>query len=271
MNLITAKQLFAILFSIVGSVFAFMSFVRKKNEKGEFEIKAIQIVILILALGIIMAYVFLSSYLEIVNRDQIKADLQITVADPRIVNVNGSETDSFVLNTDYLVVAYNTRFVIDTTVILENTATKELYTYHPHSSEGIFTFSDFKSGQYNVTILTGNKEIYKNTIVLNRSNVQNYDGRDVWDFIAYIFDDFETNAVGFTITLSNARFDREYPVFTIQDGNSNACYIFSSEIDPIQNNRMAGKFYGYPGHYVLNNAVTTTKMEPIEFDVGAKK
>lgn len=269
MNLITVKQLLAILFSIVGSVFAFMNFVRKKNDKGEFEIKVFQKVILILALVIIVAYVVLSSYLEIVNRDQINADLQITVADPRIVNVNGSETDSFVLNADYLVVAYNTRFVIDTTVILENAATKELYTYHPQSSEGVFTFPDFKSGHYNVTILTGDNEIYKNTIVLNRSNVQNNDGRDVWNFRAYIFDDFETNAVGFSITLSNAQYDREYPVFTIHDGNSDTCYIFSSEIDQMQNNRMAGMFYGYPGHYELNNAVNTTKMEPIEFDVGA--
>lgn len=268
MNLITAKQLLAILISIVGSVFAFMNYVRKKNDKGEFEIKPFQKAILILVLAIIVAYVFLSSYLEIVNRDQIKADLHITVADPRIVNVNGSETDSFVVDADYIVVAYNTRFVIDATVVMENTATKELYTYHPQSSEGVFTFTDFKSGQYNVTILTGKKEIYRNTIVLNRSNVLTYDGKNVWDFTAFIFDDFESNAVGFTISLSNAQFDREYPIFTLHDGNSNTCYIFSSEIDQNKNNKLAGKFYGYPGHYVLNNAVTTSEMVPIEFDVG---
>lgn len=268
MNLITAKQLFAILISILGSVFAFMNFVRKKNDKGEFEIKAFQKAILILVLVIIVAYVFLSSYLEIVNRDQIKADLHITVADPRIVNVKGSETDRFVIDADYLVVAYNTRFVIDATVIMENLATKELYTYHPQTNEGVFTFTDFKSGQYEVAILTGNKEIYRNIIVLNRSNVLNYNGKDVWDFTAFVFDDFESNAVEFTVALSDANYIREYPVFTIHDGNSNTCYIFSSEIDQNQNNKMAGKFYGYPGHYVLNNAVTTSEMEPIEFDVG---
>ena len=268
MNWITAKQLLAILISILGSAFAFMNYVRKKNDKGEYEIKAFQKVVLVLVLVILVAYVFLSSYLEIVNRDQIHADLHITVADPRIVNVNGTETDSFVVGADYIVVAYNTRFVIDTTIIMENTATKELYTYHPQSSEGLFTFTDFKSGKYNVTILSGEKEIYRNTIVLNRSNVLTYDGKDVWDFTAYIFDDFESNAVGFTTTLSNAQYDREYPIFTLHDGNSNTCYIFSSEIDQNNKNKLAGKFYGYPGHYILNNAVSSSEMLPIEFDVG---
>ena len=268
MNWITVKQLLAILISILGSTFAFINYFRKKNDKGEYEIKKIKKVVLVLVLVIIVAYVFLSSYLEIVNRDQIYADLHITVADPQIVNVNGTETDRFVVGADYIVVAYNTRFVIDTTVIMENTATKELYTYHPQSSEGVFTFTDFKSGKYNVTILTGKKEIYRNTIVLNRSNVLTYNGKDVWDFTAYIFDDFESNAVGFTITLSNAQYDREYPIFTLHDENSNTCYIFSSEIDQKNENKLAGEFYGYPGHYVLNNAVTTSEMLPIEFDVG---
>ena len=248
MSVITIKQLLAILISILGSIFAFMNFVRKKNEKGELEIKPIHKMVLFLILVVIVAYVLLSSYLEIVNRDQITADLHITVADPRVVNVNGSETDSFVADADYIVVAYNKRFVINATVIMENTATKEKYTFHPQSNNGVFTFSDFKSGQYDVIILTGKKEIYRNTIVLNRSNILNYNGNDVWDFTAYIFDDFISNTIEFTITLSNAQFNRDYPIFTIHDGNSNTCYIFSSEIDQKNNNKMAGKFYGYPGH-----------------------
>ncbi len=266
MNLITIRQLLAILFSILGSIFAFMNFVRKKNEKGEFKVTNAQKTVLAGILVIIIAFVGLSAYLEIVNRDQITADLQISVADPIVINKNGTQTDSFVEGADYLVVSSDRRFVIDATVTLENIDTWEKYTYHPVSANGAFSIASVKSGRYDIRISTGNHEIYRETIVLNRSNVLSPEGDDVWDFTAHIMDGFEAKAKGRRILIGNRQEDIEYPVFTIYTENGDSSLIFASEVDP-QDGSLTGTFWMLPGRYELNNAVSGSNMETYTFDV----
>ena len=264
MNLITIKQLLTILISILGSIFAFMSFVRKKNEN---KVNGTQKIILVIILIILISFVGLSAYLEIVNRDQITADFQISVADPVAIIKNGTQKDSFIEDADYLVVSYNTRFVVDATVTLKNVDTWEKYTYHPLSVDGAFSIAGIKSGKYIITILTGNNEIFCETININRSNVQNSEGKDIWYFTAFVFDDFETTAKEYLLCLGDRKKDIEYPIFTIASENCNTALIFASEIDSQNNGSLAGTLLLLPGHYTVNNAVTNSNMESFDFVV----
>ena len=131
----------------------------------------------------------------------------------------------------------------------------------------MFSIAGIKSGKYIITILTGNDEIYRKTIILNRSNVQNSEGKDVWDFTAFILDDFEHNAKESTLYLRNRQCDVEYPIFTIHSENCNTVLIFASEIDSQNNGALTGSFLLLPGHYLINNAVSNSNMESIDFDV----
>ena len=267
MSLITVKQILAILISVLGSIFAFMNFIRKKDSNGNYIISRGQKRFLGLILLIIVLFVGLSSYLEVVNRDQITADLQISVADPVVINKNGTQKDSFVDGADFLVVSYNTRFVIDATVTLKNVYTLEEYTYHPVCDDGIFSVAEIKSGKYNITVFTSSEEIYKGTIVLNRSNVLNSNGKDIWDFTAFVFGDFESQAKERWIPLSSRQSDIEYPVFTIDTDNCNTMLIFASQIDSTNDGMMQGSFLMLPGQYELNNAVSGSTMKPLVFDI----
>lgn len=274
MSFVTLKQMLAIIISILSSIFAIMNFLRKKKDsKGEYIVSLGHKIVLFLIALVVISFVSLSAYLEFVNRDQICADLVLTVADPLIVNKGGSQRDRFLPDEDFCVVEYSNRFIVDATVELENIYTKEKYMYHPISDNGSFTFVNFKSGTYRIKISTGKKEIYEETVVLNRSNVLTSNGKDVWYFTAFLFDDFYEKTVNFPIYLSGKQFDYNYPVFTLHHYDdelySFSCVIFSSEIDIEHNDKLAGQFYGYPGRYELNNAVTNTEMEPIIFDVGA--
>jgi hypothetical protein len=244
-----------------------MSFIRKKNEKGVYKVTSAQKTVLAIILLIIISFVVLSAYLEIVNRDLFTADFQISVADPVVMIKNGTQKDSFIEDADYLVVSYNTRFIIDATVTLENIKTLEKYTYHPVSVDGVFSIAGIKSGKYIVTVLTGNDEIYQKTVTLDRSNVLNSEGKDTWDFTAFIMDGFEQKAKECTLSLRDRQRDIEYPVFTIHSNNCNTLFIFASEIDPQNNGALTGTFMLLPGHYSITNAVSNSTMEPFEFDV----
>lgn len=274
MSIVTLKQILAIIISILSSIFAIMNFLRKKTDKeGKLLVTSGHKVIIFLIALVVVVFVSLSTYLEFVNRDQVYANLILTVADPLIVNKDGSQRDSFLLDSDYCVVQYSDRFVVNATVELENIYTREKYVYHPVSDNGSFTFANFKSGKYSVNILSGKEIIYQDTIILDRSNVVSIDDTDTWQFTAFVFDDFYENAVGFSIYLAERQADIVCPLFTLCNIDSEpisfALRIFSSEIDLEHNAKLSGQFYGYPGKYVLSNAMGNATMDQLVFDVGA--
>lgn len=274
MSLITIRQLLTILLSVLGSVFAFMNYIRKRQDNRKHNVSKedsrtsnTEKVVLGLILCVVVSYVGLSAYLELVNRDQIIANLRISVADPVVVNKNGRQTDSFVADADFLVVSYNTKFIIDATITLENVDTWEQYTYHPISNEGYFTIADIKSGKYHITVFSGSEKLYEDIVLLNRSNVLSTVGKDIWDFTAFTLNDFESKAKKHTISLGNSQEGIEYPVFTIDTEKCDTVLCFASEIDQQNNGQLAGTFLFLPGQYVLNNAVTGATMPPLSFDI----
>lgn len=268
MNLVVLHKIFLVLFSVLGSIFTLLSFYRKKDPSGAPKTRWYYWTVLVCSLIVIIFYVVLGVYLEWINGDKVNATLRITIAEPRIVNVGGTESDPFYVNADYNVVAYRTRFVHRPTVQLTNIKTKETFIYHPISDDhGGFTITDLSSGVYAIKIEDNAGELISDIIILNRANILTIDGANVWDFCAYIFDDFWSHAVEHNIYLFDAEYNTDYPIFTLSESEANVLQIFNSEIDFSNNHKLQGAFYGYPGIWELNNAVSNSDMGTMEIQV----
>lgn len=266
MDLVMLRQLLAIVFSVLGSIFAILSFFNstksKKDSQRKAAFRSLRIIILILCTVVIVGFISLSAYLELTNSDLTTANLVITVAKPRAVNVGGSEVDKFVVDADSIVTTYSTEFVINATVRLTNTKTLQKYEYHPVYEENGFMISNVNSGKYRIEIFSGDSSIYYETILLNKGNVLYINGKDTWLFTAFLFDEFWDNAIEFSVSLNENTHKIEYPVFTLSSESYNMCEIFCSNVDQ-SSGVFAGKFYGYPGRYILDNAISDSQMPSI--------
>ena len=111
--------------------------------------------------------------------------------------------------------------------------------------------------------------MYDEIVVFSRANILHSRDKDTWNFTAFLFDDFWGNAVEFSANVKDKPYDKDYPIFTLYEAESNRYEIFKSDIDQLSGN-LAGRFYGYPGIYKLDNAITNSQMNSVVIDVEPK-
>lgn len=268
MDLILLHQLLLIMFSALGLIVAIMGLLTsKQNRPAGFK------PILIFCSIIVFFYVSLGTYLEIVNKDQVYADLIISIGEPYLVNLEGTETEKFIEDSNYLVVSYNKGFSLNATIELRNTKTLEKYTYETYDIGNGYRIANMSSGEYDIKITTSEYPVYSERISLNTTNMGWDDPSDsgqnanIWDFTAFMFEDFYDNATDFDIAIGNLEKLIEYPAFGIYSDNISVSKIFSSEVDWEQGGMLAGKFYGYKDVYTVSNAIEPTLMESVIIDI----
>ena len=227
----------------------------------------------ILFMIIAIAYAANCTYVEIVNMDQIYADLYITIALPHLVNIGGKETDRFIENANYKVLASNRILPFDTTIELFNVKTRERFVYNPifaDFGENLsYRLANISSGEYDVKIYVDDYPPYEERIILNSQNFYSDDevGIYKWDFTAYIFDGFYNDALCFDIYLGDVKDLIIQPLFGISYEDGDMIAMFHAEVDWNDNGHMAGKFYGYRDVYYVDSLMTASTMETVIVDI----
>lgn len=257
MNIIFIKEIFFVLFGILGTILAIVGlFAGKKLGFAK------RFFVFVCA-AIITLYVGFSAYIEYINRNQVFADLVIYIGEPYVINVNGTETDRFVKDADYYVVGYNTGFSLNASIEIRNVKTLETFFYNtPLISEG-FRIANFGSGEYDIWITTEEYRVYSERIVLDSTNMS-WDGTgNIWSFTAFVFEDFYNKADRFSIKIGDNKENIEYPAFGIYSDNVAVFQIFRSRVDWEKEGLLEGDFLGYKDVYTVVNSISNTKMIPI--------
>ena len=270
MNFLFTQQILFFFVGAVGSAVAILGLFFKEwitNKKHLRRFLGIGCMI------IAVAYAANCAYVEIVNMNQIYADLCITIALPYLVNVGGTHKDPFIQDADYSVVAYNPILSLDTKIELLNVKTYEKFVYNPSFADfGLdlsYRLANVSSGEYDIRIFADDYPLYEERIVLNAQNFYSDDeiGTYRWNFTAFIFDDFYDDTVCFDIYLGDIEETVTKPLFGIWSENTRTYEMFKTEVDWNNNGHMAGKFYGYKDVYFVGNAMTDTKMETVIVDI----
>lgn len=261
MNIVVIKEILFALFGATGTLVAIIGlFTEKSKRSGGYKL-AIGLCVLVTIL-----YLVVNSYIGIINKDQVFADLIIDIGEPYLVNVGGTENDHYIKNADYLVVSYNQGFSLNAKIELKNMKTGEKYSYQTVNIGDGYRIANVGSGEYSIRIITDEYEEYFEYITLNSTNL-GWDGdKNVWTFTAFMFDDFYNNPICFSIYLGDVKETVEYPAFGISCDNITIYQIFKSEVDWDNNGLMAGEFWGYRDVYTVSNCIEPTEMVSITID-----
>lgn len=255
MNLFNFKDLFIYLTSISSTALSIFSLTKNESKKKSKVKRTISIFVIILSIISAGLNLYISSY----ENSLTSGSLMINVANPVIVNYNGTEKDAFIKDADFLVVGETGIFAEYTEIKLTNLKTNQKYEYETDTIYNGFSVNGLRSGTYKIEISCDQYPTYINTIVLNTKNLQN----GSWDFTAYYFDYFYSNAKPLNFTITDTELKKiEYNSFTIATEECDKILIFRSEII---DNKLKGEFYALPEKtYKLANAISPTEFEAKE-------
>ena len=258
MDLVLIKQLLLVVFGALGIITTVLGlFVSKEKHPKVFKYFAVVCVV------IIAAHIWISARVEIVTHNQIFADLVLNIGEPYVVNVDGIDPDRFVKDANYRVVSYNNGTSINATIELINTKTGEKSVYKTVFLGDENRLVNIGSGEYIIRITTDEYLTYEEHIILDSTNI-NWDGtKNVWDFTAFMFEDFFSQAHSLDVNIRNYEFEVEYPVFMIYNENTCITVPFRSEVDWEKDGLLSGEFWGYNEAYTIGNCVSSDGFVPL--------